>query len=52
MLIVLGGLAEFERDLIRARTSEGRERAKDARLLSRRGALRPMFRTARASRVA
>ena len=27
MLIVLGGLAEFERDLIRARTSEGRERA-------------------------
>jgi len=25
---VLGGLAEFERDLIRARTSEGRERAK------------------------
>jgi DNA invertase Pin-like site-specific DNA recombinase len=28
MLTVLGGLAEFERDLIRARTSEGRERAK------------------------
>jgi DNA invertase Pin-like site-specific DNA recombinase len=27
MLAVLGGLAEFERDLIRARTSEGRERA-------------------------
>jgi DNA invertase Pin-like site-specific DNA recombinase len=27
MLIVLGGLAEFERELIRARTSEGRERA-------------------------
>ena len=25
MLTVLGGLAEFERDLIRARTSEGRE---------------------------
>jgi DNA invertase Pin-like site-specific DNA recombinase len=25
---VLGGLAEFERDLIRTRTSEGRERAK------------------------
>jgi DNA invertase Pin-like site-specific DNA recombinase len=24
---VLGGLAEFERDLIRARTSEGRARA-------------------------
>jgi DNA invertase Pin-like site-specific DNA recombinase len=28
MLTVLAGLAEFERDLIRARTSEGRERAK------------------------
>jgi DNA invertase Pin-like site-specific DNA recombinase len=28
MLTVLGGLAEFERDLIRARTSEGRKRAK------------------------
>jgi DNA invertase Pin-like site-specific DNA recombinase len=27
MLIVLGGLAEFERDLIRARTGEGRARA-------------------------
>ena len=27
ILAVLGGLAEFERDLIRARTSEGRERA-------------------------
>jgi len=27
MLTVLGGLAEFERDLIRARTGEGRERA-------------------------
>jgi DNA invertase Pin-like site-specific DNA recombinase len=25
---VLGGLAEFEKDLIRARASEGRERAK------------------------
>jgi DNA invertase Pin-like site-specific DNA recombinase len=30
MLTVLGGLAEFERELIRARTSEGRERAKRA----------------------
>jgi DNA invertase Pin-like site-specific DNA recombinase len=30
MLTVLGGLAEFERDLIKARTSEGRERAKRA----------------------
>jgi DNA invertase Pin-like site-specific DNA recombinase len=28
MLTVLGGLAEFERDLIRTRTSEGRARAK------------------------
>jgi DNA invertase Pin-like site-specific DNA recombinase len=28
MRTVLGGLAEFERELIRARTSEGRERAK------------------------
>ncbi len=28
MLTVLGGLAEFERDLIRARTGEGRQRAK------------------------
>ena len=27
MLTVLGGLAEFERDLIRARTGEGRTRA-------------------------
>jgi DNA invertase Pin-like site-specific DNA recombinase len=29
MLAVLGGLAEFERDLIRARTGEGRKRAKE-----------------------
>lgn len=28
MLTVLGGLAEFERELIRSRTSEGRERAR------------------------
>jgi DNA invertase Pin-like site-specific DNA recombinase len=28
MLTVLAGLAEFERELIRARTSEGRARAK------------------------
>jgi DNA invertase Pin-like site-specific DNA recombinase len=28
MLTVLGGLAEFDRELIRSRTSEGRERAK------------------------
>jgi DNA invertase Pin-like site-specific DNA recombinase len=29
MLTVLGGLAEFERELIRARTSEGRARARE-----------------------
>ena len=29
MVTVLGGLAEFERDLIRARTGEGRKRAKE-----------------------
>jgi DNA invertase Pin-like site-specific DNA recombinase len=29
MLTVLGGLAEFERDLIRIRTGEGRQRAKE-----------------------
>jgi len=28
MLTVLGGLAEFERELIRVRTGEGRERAR------------------------
>jgi DNA invertase Pin-like site-specific DNA recombinase len=28
MLTVLAGLAEFERELIRTRTGEGRERAK------------------------
>ena len=28
ILTVLGGLAEFERELIRSRTGEGRERAK------------------------
>ena len=28
MLTVLGGLAEFERDLIRTRTTDGRNRAK------------------------
>jgi DNA invertase Pin-like site-specific DNA recombinase len=29
MLTILGGLAEFERDLIRARTGEGRKRAQE-----------------------
>ncbi len=29
MLTVLGGLAEFARELIRARTSEGRQRAQE-----------------------
>jgi DNA invertase Pin-like site-specific DNA recombinase len=28
MLVVLGGLAEFERELIKARTAEGRQSAK------------------------
>jgi DNA invertase Pin-like site-specific DNA recombinase len=32
MLTVLGGLAEFERELIRSRTNEGRERAKARRV--------------------
>jgi DNA invertase Pin-like site-specific DNA recombinase len=31
MLPVLGGLADFERDLIRARTGEGRKRAQERR---------------------
>jgi DNA invertase Pin-like site-specific DNA recombinase len=31
MPTILGGLAEFERELIRARTGEGRERAKAGR---------------------
>jgi hypothetical protein len=29
MLTLLGGLAEFERELIRARTGEGRERVRE-----------------------
>lgn len=32
LLTVLGGIGEFERDLIRARTSEGRERGKKRRV--------------------
>jgi DNA invertase Pin-like site-specific DNA recombinase len=35
MLTLLGGLAEFERDPIPARTGEGRERAKGERAKSR-----------------
>jgi DNA invertase Pin-like site-specific DNA recombinase len=37
LLTVLGGLAEFERELIKARTSEGRKRAQ-ARAVARRAA--------------
>jgi DNA invertase Pin-like site-specific DNA recombinase len=40
MLTVLGGLAEFERELTRMRTGEGRERAK-ARVLGRKPKLSP-----------
>jgi len=32
MLTVLGGLAEFERELIRTRTGEGRERGRKPKL--------------------
>src|SRR5499433_2562317 len=39
MLTVLGGLAEFERELIRARTGEGRKRAKDRGVKKRYSAL-------------
>ena len=42
MLTVLAGLAEFERELIRARTSEGRERArKEGRKMGRPHKLTP-----------
>ncbi|MBH0619060.1 recombinase family protein [Salmonella enterica] len=42
MLTVLGGLAEFERELILARTGEGRQRAKDRGVrLGRRPKLTP-----------
>jgi DNA invertase Pin-like site-specific DNA recombinase len=40
MLTALGGLAEFERELTRMRTGEGRERAK-ARVLGRKPKLSP-----------
>jgi DNA invertase Pin-like site-specific DNA recombinase len=42
MLTVLGGLAEFERELIRVRTSEGRARAKaNGKVLGRKFKLTP-----------
>jgi DNA invertase Pin-like site-specific DNA recombinase len=42
MLTVLGGLAELERELIRARTGDGRERAKARRVrLGRKPKLTP-----------
>src|SRR6266496_6164401 len=42
MLTVLGGLAEFERELIRARTGDGRKRAKaNGVKFGRRAALTP-----------
>ena len=42
MLTVLGGLAEFERELIRARTGEGRARAKaNGKVLGRKPKLSP-----------
>ena len=47
MLTVLGGLAEFERELIRARTGEGRERAKARGVHT--GAPRPHAPSARGS---
>ena len=46
MLTVLGGLAEFERDLIRSRSSEGRDRAKARGVkLGRRPTLSPAQRS-------
>src|SRR5262249_5109158 len=41
MLTVLGGLAEFERELIRARTDDGRKRAKARGVRFRRSARKP-----------
>ncbi len=53
MLTVLGGLAEFERELIRARTSEGRERAKARGVkLGRKPKLTPHQQREAAERVA
>jgi DNA invertase Pin-like site-specific DNA recombinase len=53
MLTVLGGLAEFERELIRARTGEGRKRAKDRGVrFGRPAALTPHQRTEALQRLA
>jgi DNA invertase Pin-like site-specific DNA recombinase len=53
MLTVLGGLAEFERELIRARTGEGRKRAKDRGMrFGRPAALTPHQRQAAIQRLA
>jgi DNA invertase Pin-like site-specific DNA recombinase len=53
MLTVLGGLAEFERELIRARTGEGRKRAKDRGVkFGRPTALTPHQRTEALQRLA
>ena len=53
MLTVLGGLAEFERELIRARTADGRARAKaNGVRLGRRFRLTPHLRREAASRKA
>jgi DNA invertase Pin-like site-specific DNA recombinase len=53
ILTVLGGLAEFERHLIRTRTGEGRKRAKDAGVkLGRKPKLTPNQREEARRRVA
>jgi DNA invertase Pin-like site-specific DNA recombinase len=53
MLTILGGLAEFERELIRARTGEGRKRAKDRGVrLGRPAALTPHQRREALERLA
>jgi DNA invertase Pin-like site-specific DNA recombinase len=49
MLSVLGGLAEFERELIRIRTGEGRARAKAAASASAAGRSSPRTRKRRPS---
>jgi DNA invertase Pin-like site-specific DNA recombinase len=53
MLTVLGGLAEFERELIRARTGEGRKRARERGVkFGRPAALTPHQRTEALQRLA